>query len=439
MEIKIYCDSRDGFFNLLDSFPYAIDTRDSQNQPILKWKYRDINFTAYADFTNTNLPDKVTEILLQGCRPDFIFYNQSNDKIDLMVEDTATAPVGNAQKQRLPRYIIPYIKGIPFIFSAPSFGYDQSQSSVRKITGILKSIIELNPNSYIEYSDLNFTIIVDDLINNNLEKYKLTKMVSLETKFKKTRVSVKKTDSSFLNEVISIVNSDSTCENIFEKNGNIFNVKSDSNLSKKLNINSDFILYVGSLWKPNGGYSDPAAGSLYSLTLLNSISKNKLPIVVLSTHSTNIVNTSKAIEKNNKMVQALENCNFLFDGSGDKINLESVIYQSNEIFSYRGDSESLVTYIRCKELKEQNEEITFYHFPHGSWSSKNGLNDKKRDEKRGDIECKSKPNGIEVKYLLSDVIRDISKYGIIHDEYTYMKEDCLIPTYLKEKLYKVTF
>ena len=140
------------------------------------------------------------------------------------------------------------------------------------------------------------------------------------------------------------------------------------------------------------------------------------------------------------MTQALELCDFLYDGNGNLFDLKNVKYYSKEKFKYTGDSESLATYVRHKQLFDDGEEIGFVQYPHGSWSSKDGKNSNKRDEKRPDILCKSKPNGIEVKYELSAVYNHLKKYGKLHDEYVYMLDDCnILSEYNDININKVTY
>jgi hypothetical protein len=72
----------------------------------------------------------------------------------------------------------------------------------------------------------------------------------------------------------------------------------------------------------------------------------------------------------------------------------------------------------------EGDKIIFHQFPHGSWGSNDGLNSNKRDEKRPDIISLKRPKGVEVKKCLSDVYKHMEDYGILHDEYVYIYEDC---------------
>ena len=438
-EIAIYCDARDSFFDFIKSF-HCSEMRDKDNQPIIQFCIKNTKFNVYADFTNTNLPKKVSDLLIQGCRPDFIFYDLNKNKILFLIEETSTAPVGNAQKQRLPRPIISYIEKIPFIYICPNTGVDQSQKMNRVLTGVFKQLKKLNPLSFITPAEFDIKMIINDILNNKIEKYIIKNMINLQTEFAKTKVSTKKSEYDKINDLISSVNSDKNCVNIFEQKGNCFLIKKSSNIAKFFNQKNDFILVFGAAWKPSGGYSDPFAGGLYSIGLLNKHSKSQLNVIIVSSHDCDTYDTWDVINKNNKMTQALELCDFLYDGNGNLFDLKNVKYYSKEKFKYTGDSESLATYVRHKQLFDNGEEIEFVQYPHGSWSSKDGKNSNKRDEKRPDILCKSKPNGIEVKYELSDVYKHLKKYGKLHDEYVYMLDDCnILSEYNNININKITY
>lgn len=434
--INVYCDERNAYITFENKFK-CFRKRDNDNQPFIEFICNNYIFKVYADFTNTNLPKKVVELLTKGCRPDYIFYNENDDKIIFLIEDTVTAPVGNAQKQRLPRIIIPFIEKIPLLYVTPNDGFDASQNIYRKLTGILKELKIQNPNSIISPSDFNIEFIINDIINSNIDKYIIKKMVNLSI-FNKTKVSIKRTEYEFVIELISLINNDNNIVNVFEEDGNIYLIPSNSNVAKYLKISEDFILIIGRAWKPDGNTSDPFTGGLFSLGLLNKSTSNQKKIVIVSPHNCNLCKTDKLInKKNNKLTQALELCDILFDGNGEMFDLKQIKYLSDENFEYNGDGESIVLYCRHIEILKNNEKNVWVQYPHGSWGSKDGLNNNKRDDKRPDIICESHPNGIEVKLKLSDIYKHVKKYGIIHDEYTYGIHDCIIDNSYEINLRKV--
>ena len=79
-------------------------------------------------FRQSDLPDSVINLMKNDVKSDLIYCNE-NKEVELIIEVTSTAPVGNAMKQRSQRYVPnPINKEIPFFISQQE-GIDQSQST----------------------------------------------------------------------------------------------------------------------------------------------------------------------------------------------------------------------------------------------------------------------------------------------------------------------
>jgi hypothetical protein len=136
------------------------------------------------------------------------------------------------------------------------------------------------------------------------------------------------------------------------------------------------------------------------------------------------------------MTLSLSKVNYLMDSCGKTFKVE---HDSSDTFKYDGDDESIATYCRVRDLLNKGVEIDFIQYPHGSWSSNDGKNTNKRDEKRADIYYTDAVNGEEGKTKLSDVYKHIQKYGLIHDRYYYLIEDCDVNPLMRDKFVKVIF
>lgn len=421
-KIQIYCDSRDAWIDFIKSFN-CNKNRDINGQPFISFVVQKITFEVFADFTNTNLPEKVKNILTIGCRVDYIFYNPNKDNVILLIEDTKTAPVGNAQKQRISRPILSWVNKIPFIYVSPEKGKDASLNQIRTETGVFKELKKLNKESFITNERFKLKNIINEIIGLDLEKYVIKNMIDIELCYGRTKPKVSSINSlttSKLKEII--INDELTC-NIFEEKGSVYLSKKSSDVANFLNIEYDFILVIGSPIQKNGAVSDPFCGQLYAIALLNNNSKN-LPIIIVSTNKCGRISDGKIKKQNNKLTQCLQFCKMVIDNEGEKISLEDIKYVCEEVFEYKEDGESVATFIKAESIINEGDEISFTQFPHGSWGSSDGLNSNKRDEKRPDIISLKRPNGIEVKKYLSDVYKHIEHYGILHDEYVYIYEDC---------------
>ena len=68
-KIQIYCDSRDAWVDFSKKFNCKKD-RDINGQPLIYFVVGETIFEVFADFTNTDLPEKVKSVLISGCRVD---------------------------------------------------------------------------------------------------------------------------------------------------------------------------------------------------------------------------------------------------------------------------------------------------------------------------------------------------------------------------------
>ncbi len=421
-KIQVYCDSRDSWIDFIKVFN-CNKSRDINGQPYISFVVRNTIFEVFADFTNTNLPEKVKNILTMGCRVDYIFYNPNKDSIVLLIEDTKTAPVGNAQKQRISRPILSWINKIPFIYVSPEKGMDASSNQKRTETGVFKKLKTLNKESFISNKHFNLKNIIDEIIDFDLEKYVIKNMIDIGLCYGRIKPKVSDMNSLTISKLKEIIVNDKLTCNIFEEDGSVFLTKKSSEVANFLNIDYDFILVIGSPIQKNGSLSDPFCGQLYAIALLNNNSKN-LPIIIVSPNKCDRISSGKIKKQNNKLTQCLQFCKMVIDNEGKKIFLEDIKYVCKEIFEYKGDGESVATFIKSQTIINEGDKISFTQFPHGSWGSSDGLNSNKRDKKRPDIISLKRPNGIEVKKCLSDVYKHIEDYGILHDEYVYIYEDC---------------
>jgi hypothetical protein len=268
-KIQIYCDSRDAWIDFIKSFN-CNKNRDINGQPFISFVVQKITFEVFADFTNTNLPEKVKNILTIGCRVDYIFYNPNKYNVILLIEDTKTAPVGNAQKQRISRPILSWVNKIPFIYVSPEKGKDASLNQIRTETGVFKELKKLNKESFITNERFKLKNIINEIIGLDLEKYVIKNMIDIELCYGRTKPKVSSINSlttSKLKEII--INDELTC-NIFEEKGSVYLSKKSSDVANFLNIEYDFILVIGSPIQKNGAVSDPFCGQLYAIALLNN-------------------------------------------------------------------------------------------------------------------------------------------------------------------------
>jgi hypothetical protein len=421
-KIQIYCDSRDAWIDFIKTFSCS-KNRDINGQPYISFVVEKTTFEVFADFTNTNLPEKVKNILTIGCRVDYIFYNPNEDNIVLLIEDTKTAPVGNAQKQRISRPILSWIYQLPFIYVSPEKGQDASSNQTRTETGVFKELKTLNKESFISNEQFNIEDIVNQVIRFDLNKYVIKNMIDIGKSYGRTRPKVSGKNSILTSKLKEIISNDKLTFNIFEEEGSVYLTKKSSDVANFLNIDYDFILVIGSPIQKNGTLSDPFCGQLYAIALLNNNSKN-LPIIIVSPNNCGRISNGKIKKQNNKLTQGLQYCKMVIDNEGNKIFLEDIKYVCEEIFEYKGDGESVATFIKVQAMINEGDKIIFHQFPHGSWGSNDGLNSNKRDEKRPDIISLKRPKGVEVKKCLSDVYKHMEDYGILHDEYVYIYEDC---------------
>ena len=140
----LYCDSTQEYEDIINSLSnekinyteeYSINKEIVLILTIPKYN---LTFEVRWFYSQSDCPKSVRDLLTKGCKSDLVFCNEDKE-IVLTVESTKTAPVGNALKQRLAdRVVLPIIDNIPFLYISPSTGFDQSQKTERKETGIFK-------------------------------------------------------------------------------------------------------------------------------------------------------------------------------------------------------------------------------------------------------------------------------------------------------------
>lgn len=429
--ISVFCDDA----SIWESFSLHFNINrliTSYGEPYLSFTKENFIFNIYLyGNNNTNeVPKKIINVINEDIRPDIIFYDNQNDKILLYIEETMSAPVGNALKQRIPRVIYAILHEIPMLYVSPEHGMDNSQNCIRKITGVLSEIMSCNKNSFITHNKFSLLTIINDIIENNLKKYTVKYNFNLQS-LGKRKVSVKKNNYEYVNNIINMINSDDNIHNIIEESGNIFLVKKKCDLSQYLNIDHDFILLLGSLWKRNGkGYSDPSSGGIYMTYLINKMTKN-YPLYVVNTKSG--IDYKKVLSNNNKMVFSLSKTDGLITESGI---IKNIRHNPVRNFKFKQFDESISTYTRVMDLLGKGVKIDFVQYPHGSWSSNDFKNTTKRDTKRCDLiygEIKE-----EGKVYLSQINDYIKKYGDDCDYYYYIYEDTK-PMVCDKKLIKLKF
>lgn len=401
------------------------------------------DFYIYGMNNTDMVPKKIKTASYDGCRPDIWFYDPINDKILLAIEETATAPVGNAQKQRIPRPMWAIENNIPFIYVSPKMGMDNSQNKKRGATGPFHKLAKHNPQSFITKQEYDLVSIMNEISKSEYDKYLMESPFDLSN-MGKNKIRVKNTNN--LGVIKKIINLDDEVYNVIEKTGNIYVVPKNSKSAKHFGFKSDTILIIGNAWKSSksSGYSDPLAGGIMMMYYINKWVGSGYEIVLLSTHDCLKYDTNKLVSSTNKMTLALSKINQLIDLCGNKFK---VTHKPNEIFKFNGVDESIATYTRYKDLVNghaidffnEKIDIDFYQGPHSSWSSNDGLNTQSRDKKRADIYHQGSPNGEEGKTKLSDVYKHIKKYGFIHDKYYYLIEDCPVKVENSDKIIKVSF
>ena len=156
MIYQIYCDS----FDILTK--YLFKTKEHfqsiirhNNTYIFKIGHDEFRFV-HID-KNKVLPEKVEKALQKtNGQPDYIVYNLEEEKIELVVEDTATAPIGNAMCQRMDK-ILPLFfskdRDYGVVYLAPADGWDgKKQRSVTQ-NWLYSLLLQHYPDNFIFLDD----------------------------------------------------------------------------------------------------------------------------------------------------------------------------------------------------------------------------------------------------------------------------------------------
>ena len=381
-KIKIFVDDASCWEELSSKFTTLRKRVDSTGEPYLEFSYAGVKFQTFIyGLNNTSeLPTKIMKIIEDGCRPDYFFYDGDSDEILLAIEISDTAPVGNAQKQRIIR-LLHFIKlNLPFIFVTPFVGFDNSQKIKRIITGPFDELRKTNPNSLIESKSFKIFDIITKIVDNNHQYYINQSNLNFEKKGK-NRPRFKNSPCHEIQNLKKIVCDDSQVFNILEGAGNSYYIPEKSNTATFLGLSQDSIIIFGKYFKPNDAYADPSIGNIYLAHYVKHFLKSSIKIYVVNTHPTK-KSIDILLKEKNKLTQALS----LIDGIFCcELKLKKVFYDKKYFSEYKGDDESIATYVRVQNLLKEGKKLTLINYPHGSWTSKDGNNTGKRDEKRGDI------------------------------------------------------
>ena len=110
----LYCDSSQEYAELVDSLRnmnisleewFSINGEIVANLKIQDWN---LQLECRWMFRQSDLPDSVINLMKNDVKSDLIYCNEN--KVELIIEVTSTAPVGNAMKQRSQRYMYPINK-----------------------------------------------------------------------------------------------------------------------------------------------------------------------------------------------------------------------------------------------------------------------------------------------------------------------------------------
>tara|TARA_X000000368_G_scaffold6009_1_gene4619 strand:+ start:1663 stop:3105 length:1443 start_codon:yes stop_codon:yes gene_type:complete len=445
----IYCDSSQEYAELVDSLRNADITFEEwfseiNREIVANLKIQDWNLQLECRwmFSQSDLPNSVIDLMENDIKSDLIFCNQ-NKEVELIIEVTSTAPVGNAMKQRSQRYMYPINNEIPFLFISASEGIDQSQGTRRTETGIFKLIKDYYPDNFMENSSSVLSDILKKYILEDQFLSSITPDSSLSNDIiNKTTAKAKKffKYSDILSydkeEAKLLFNQSSLCETINHilansvsviESVNIFKMSSENFIAIfphiEINRNQEVIIFINRLIKTDGSYSDPAQGN--ANIVKSFFPSDRYTKIAISTHP--VIDGLKEIFRqrmivSSKLTRILSDFDIVFDADLDIIPISRTI--NNFIYNPKiGESDVSLAY---EKLLPLGSTIHFRNYPGGSWGSTN--NNQHRDEDRPDLKY-SLPNHdrivtVESKSTLKGIKEDIEKKGDIWDEYVFYEQDC---------------
>ncbi len=465
MKVKyLYCDSSQEYAELVDSLrdtdiPFEEWFSEINGEIVANLKIQDWNLQLECRwmFRQSDLTESVIDLMKNDVKSDLIFCNE-NKEVELIIEVTSTAPVGNAMKQRSQRYMYPINKEIPFLFISASEGIDQSQSTRRIETGIFKLIKDCYPDNFMENSSsvlsdiLKKYILEDQFLSNITPDSNLTNDMINKT-IAKAKKNFKYSDifSYDEEEARRMFLQSSLCEkidyilaksvsviesvNILKMSSNSFN---EIFPNIEINPNNEVIILINRLMKNDGSYSDPAQGN--ANIVKSFFPGDRYTKVAISTHP--VTDGLKDIFRQNMIVQnkltrILSDFDIVFDAHLDII---PIFRGTINNFNYNpkiGESDVALLY---EKLLPVGSVIHFRNYPGGSWGVKD--NTQQRDEGRGDL-IYSLPNSeervsVEFKDKLTDIKKDIESKGDIWDEYVFFSKDCEYDqVYTNGKLFEI--
>jgi hypothetical protein len=427
----LYCDSTQEYEDIINSlinekinYTEEYNINDELVLILTIPKYN-LTFEVRWFYSQSDCPKSVIGLLTKGCKPDLFICNEDKE-IVLIVESTKTAPVGNAQKQRLAdRVVLPIIENIPFLYISPSTGIDQSQKTERKETGIFKIIKDLYPDNFLPLEDKSILSMLESLSEGDTTKYipKSDLLSSILDRTYRSQISVMKKD-------LGKLWTSSPIKNKFEilKQSSLGVIESKNILlcphDRFIEIFPDLtfqtpnnvIIFINrGLKGKDGGPSDPFQGTVGLINLLGK-EYNK---VFISTHDTNLNSTNKLLwtsKRTGKTSTKLNEFNYIIDLTGSVYKPNVVDIKVKEFKCVPKLGESDVLWLWKRQLPKH--EILFEQFPGGSWGGEDNL--VRRDNKREDMKYRlvdGKIKSVEGKEKLSDIKAHIKKHGDTDDIY----------------------
>lgn len=460
----LYCDSSQEYAELVDSLRnmnISLEEWFSEinGEIVANLKIKDWNLQLECRwmFRQSDLPDSVINLMKNDVKSDLIYCNE-NKEVELIIEVTSTAPVGNAMKQRSQRYMYPINKEIPFLYISASEGIDQSQSTKRIETGFFKLIKDCYPENFMENSNSILSDILkkyiledqflssitpdssktNDMINKTITKarknFKYSDIFSYdkeEAKHMFFQSSLCKKIDYILAKSVSVLES----VNILKMSSNSFN---EIFPNIEIDPNNEVIIFINRLIKNDGNYSDPAQGN--ANIVKSFFSSDKYTKVAISTHP--VIDGLKDIFRqkmivSSKLTRILSDFDIVFDADLDIIPISK---STSNNFNYDPKIGESDVALLCEKILPDGSTIHFRNYPGGSWGGED--NTQQRDEGRGDL-IYSLPNNeervsVECKDKLTGIKKDIQSKGDIWDEYVFYTKDCEYDqVYTDAKLFQI--
>ena len=270
----IYCDSADLIINLMLKSPERV----YENGGNYSYIDGDVELLFKIPNKTNPLPKKVSTQLNTYGTMDYIVCDENNSVLSV-IEDTKTAPVGNAILQRMDKVLPLFLdttRNFKIAYIAPKIGLDKSQNKERSIeeSWFFKKFLKNYENNFIFLEKV-------DLVSDNICDHTLGLI-------KQHILSNNGPTTPTRNHIIEALNGS------FQKGG----------LRTIRKVGSDLIFY-GKMFKPDKSTSHPVHSTLMSIIMMNK-SVNLFSRIILETskeHSDLLDNR----RKNNKKVNFIKN------------------------------------------------------------------------------------------------------------------------------------